>query len=98
MLAAAAVGNMEALALLLHYGADLEERDGFPYFDVEDKDIGCTPLWQACSNGQTEAVKFLLERGAYPRAATNVGVTCVEAAREGGHDEVVKLLEKETSE
>lgn len=94
MLAAGASGNLEALRLLLDYGANLDERDGFCDMDdlCREQDEGCTPLWLACSKGHVEVVRFLLEEGADPGAENKMGVTCVEAATEGGHEEIVRLL------
>jgi hypothetical protein len=61
MHAATTSGRVSAMARVLELGADINEGDcmlktGFPTYG--------TPLLRAIKTGKTEAVRFLLERGA----------------------------------
>ena len=56
---------------------------------------GVTALTAAVGSGKTESVKFLLEKGANPNSAPNIGKngwTCIMEAVEQGHIEILKLL------
>lgn len=53
---------------------------------------GGQPLYHAVCAGQTAAVKWLLEHGAYPN--TPVGHSPLFAAASRGHEEIVGLLER----
>ncbi|HEY9843696.1 MAG TPA: ankyrin repeat domain-containing protein [Candidatus Obscuribacterales bacterium] len=44
------------------------------------------------SGGNLEVVKFLLEKGADPKAKSKEGKTALDAAREANSAEVVKFL------
>ena len=61
--------------------------------DIEscDKD-GKTFLRNACADGKSDIVQFLLERGANPNSRDNEGKTPLMAAAITGRLEVVKLL------
>jgi ankyrin repeat protein len=86
LLKAAKKGDLKAIGDLLAKGAEIDSKNGM--FDT-------TPLGAACGNGQTEAVKLLLERGAKPDAiAGNLGMTALYEIVNFGQaePEIVKLL------
>jgi ankyrin repeat protein len=71
------------LLALLDSGADVNARN----------DAGYTPLLCAARNGEGEAVRLLLERGADVNAqAEGDGATALHLAVCGGHDEAARLL------
>jgi len=55
---------------------------------------GWTPLMLAADRGRTAVVKLLLELGANPALTTNDDKTAEDLAKEQGHTECAKLLEK----
>lgn len=67
-----------------------------PFKDAERKpnprECGGQPLYHAVCFGQTAAVKWLLEHGAYPN--TPAGHSPLFAAASRGHEEIVGLLER----
>ena len=68
-----------------------------PAVDVNQSMRGCTPgvlLRLASGHGNRELVRALLERGADPTIRTEYGMNAVDVARERGHDEIVRLLER----
>jgi ankyrin repeat protein len=60
--------------------------------DVQDVSR-VTPLMLAAWEGHVQAVRLLLELGADPERRADQGVTARAAAREKGHEEVLRLLE-----
>jgi ankyrin repeat protein len=82
---AAAGGHVEAMRLLLEYGADPNACQGG----------GVTSLHIAAQNGNLQAVLLLLHNGADLRLKNNTGKTALDLAREAGHLEVVELLRTE---
>ncbi|EON63779.1 hypothetical protein W97_03007 [Coniosporium apollinis CBS 100218] len=94
-IAAAETGNLQVLEMLLERGGPelLEEKaiwwgvNGRESIDSEG-----TPLYRACRAGQKEAVEFLLARGADGRSRDRIGRSCLDVARAGRYDNVVKLL------
>jgi ankyrin repeat protein len=76
--------NMTAvLALLLKHGARTE---------VKSLHLGQTPLLCASINGNTEAIRVLLDHGADINASDNEGCTALHCAAHCGNHEAVKLL------
>jgi hypothetical protein len=78
MHAATASGRVSAMAPVLELGADINEGDcmlktGFPTYG--------TPLLRAIKTGKTEAVRFLLERGASTTKTWYDGLTPLEVVR-----------------
>jgi len=55
---------------------------------------GWTPLMLAADRGRTAVVKLLLELGANPALTTNDDKTAEDLAKEQGHTDCAKLLEK----
>ncbi|KAF7223719.1 protein phosphatase 1 regulatory subunit 27b [Nothobranchius furzeri] len=56
-------GNLECVKLLVHYGADIHQRD----------EEGWTPLHMACSDGFPHIARYLLSLGADPELENNCG-------------------------
>jgi serine/threonine-protein phosphatase 6 regulatory ankyrin repeat subunit B len=82
LLAAAMLGDVAQIKLLLDRGADVNERDV----------MGTTPVIWAAHNGQTETVKLLLDRGAGIDAADHMGTTALVHASANGHIQTVRML------
>ncbi|RAH48591.1 ankyrin repeat domain-containing protein [Aspergillus brunneoviolaceus CBS 621.78] len=76
-IAAAELGNMEALELLVEHGADLEEASGW---------------WTNSYKGQREPVMYLLGKGANVHFRDEMGRSILWAAKQGGNEEVVELV------
>jgi ankyrin repeat protein len=96
--AAADEGNLEGLKLLLaHGGFDIDEVNMWWYaFDDDDdepEDSAGSALYRACRQGHLECAQLLLDHGADPKAEDVGGVSCLEIAKDRGHEEIVKLLE-----
>lgn len=79
------VGHLESCKLLLENGANVHALNKWKE----------TPLLTAANNGQTMAVKSLLEFNADSRLCTDTGWSPLSIAAYKGHDEVVKLLLRE---
>lgn len=79
---AAESGDVEAVALLLPYAADINARNRY----------GTTPLMKAASCGHTQVVRLLLEHGADPNLTRNDNFTALVLAAFFGHTETVKTL------
>lgn len=92
-IAAAEVGNLEALEMLVEHGVDLEESI-FWGIDTQDNpfDSEGTALYRACRCGQSKAAEFLLSIGANGNARDAPGRSCVDVARERGHENIIDLL------
>jgi ankyrin repeat protein len=84
---AAATGHAEVVELLLARGADV-------HLGARSGD---TPLVVAAQNGHERVVQSLLEHGADPALRADDALA-LEAARENGHAEVVRLLTAATAE
>ncbi|XP_070780998.1 protein phosphatase 1 regulatory subunit 27b [Enoplosus armatus] len=56
-------GNLECVKLLVHYGADIHQRD----------EEGWTPLHMACSDGFPHIARYLLSLGADPELENDCG-------------------------
>ncbi|MED6231561.1 hypothetical protein AMECASPLE_012408 [Ameca splendens] len=56
-------GNLECVKLLVHYGADIHQRD----------EEGWTPLHMACSDGFPDVAHYLLSLGADPELENDCG-------------------------
>ena len=80
---ASAEGNLAAIKATLNGGSDLSALD--PQYGID-------PLGWAALNGQTEAVKLLLEKGANIHNRHRDGSTALHGAAFLGHIDTVKLL------
>ncbi|KAI1119965.1 ankyrin repeat-containing domain protein [Nemania abortiva] len=95
-IAAAELGNLEVLKLLVEadHGANLEYAE--PWWGVPNENEGdrCgTALYRAALKGREEVVAYLLEKGANARFKDKMGRSCFWAAKEGGNERVVEMLE-----
>lgn len=62
-IAAAEIGNTEALKLLVEHGADLEEASGWwPNCGIIEVDKWGTALYRTAYKGQREPVTYLLDK------------------------------------
>ena len=50
------------------------------------------PLWYAAMNGQIEAVKYLLQKGANAKATDSKNRSVADYAQEAGHSEIAELI------
>jgi hypothetical protein len=80
--AAARVGHVDVISLLLEHGADMDGRG----------DDGMTPLHLALSCGRVEAAQFLLERGADINAGDDYRRTSLHSAVFARDGQPVRLL------
>lgn len=55
---------------------------------------GLTPLMAAASNGRTDVVRFLLEKGADPNLKDVNGKTALDRAKAAGANDIVQLLNR----
>ncbi|CAK40758.1 hypothetical protein CBS115989_9903 [Aspergillus niger] len=91
-IAAAEMGNMEALKLLVEHGADLEEARGWWFNCGVEGDVWGTALYRAAFKGQRDSVAYLLDKGASTRFKDEKGRSIMWAARQGDNKEVISLL------
>ncbi|KAH6882302.1 ankyrin repeat-containing domain protein [Alternaria rosae] len=96
LLNAASEGSIDIMQQLLDRGADA---NAHPYGTLEiipaqreDEGWG-SALHCAVNNHYTEAVSFLLEKGASKEYRNMVGLTALDLARKLGHEDIVRLLE-----
>jgi hypothetical protein len=86
-----------ALRLLLDRGLNIEDRDMSWYVFDEDGDEPYeskgTALYRPCRQENLECVELLLERDADPLAKDLEGTSCLDIARQRGHEDVVQLSE-----
>lgn len=81
---AAAAGDLETIAMLLTWGAEINRKDGY----------GNTPLHYAAFFGKTDAAAILLSKGADPSAKDCRGDAPADTAARQGHVTTAgKLLE-----
>jgi ankyrin repeat protein len=92
IIAAAKIGNVDAVEVLLDNGVDIEEREwSFLIAEVESKG---TALVTACREGKEAVVELLLRRGANSDAVDDGGRSCLGLAIKGEYDGIVKRLEE----
>uniref|UniRef100_A0A3B4DNP7 Ankyrin repeat and SOCS box containing 2a, tandem duplicate 1 n=1 Tax=Pygocentrus nattereri TaxID=42514 RepID=A0A3B4DNP7_PYGNA len=84
---AAQTGNVEALSLLIQYGANVNSQ-------ASD---GATALFEACKNGHERAVRLLLLNNADANQQTKTGLLPLHTAAQRGHHGIVSLLIPVTS-
>jgi len=96
LLNAAREGSIDIMQQLLDRGADV---NAHPYgrleiipCQLEDEGWG-SALHCAVKHHHTEAVSFLLEKGAAKDYRNMVGLTALDLARKLGHEDIVRLLE-----
>lgn len=76
-------GNPSLVALLVDYGAIVDEQCG---------DRGTSPLMEAAGTGQVAITRQLLEAGANPDMVSTYGQSAAILAASEGHAETLKLL------
>ena len=76
--------NLKLVKLLIDRGADVNRHDGL---------VKETPLHYAAKYGNVELAKLLMEAKANPKAKDFHGKTPLDLAKEGNHQDIVKLLE-----
>ncbi|MEM6979109.1 MAG: ankyrin repeat domain-containing protein [Planctomycetota bacterium] len=86
---ASTANHVATIRRLLDAGADPNLNDAEEQF---------TPLMFAAAEGQIDVVRVLLDAGANPNAKDADGESAIDFARASGHNEVVSLLEKATSD
>lgn len=80
---------------LLAKGIDVNEIPDYPEMLNQERQLGLgTALHEAARNGQVEAVRLLLDRGANPRLKNTLGSTALDLAKEMNHTKVVEALSK----
>jgi glutaminase len=82
---AAAQGDISEMQQLMAIGVDLNESD----YD------GRTPLHLAASEGQSDAVRFLVKHGAIVDAKDRWGNTALDDAIRGNHQDIIAFLQPE---
>jgi len=75
------IGYVALFLLALAYG-----RTMYQLFWLDE------PLWGAAWTGDEVQVRKLLQRGANPSATWEDDRSAIEAAQEGGHEEIVEIL------
>ena len=78
------LGKKGVAELLISKGADI---------DAQDTMMGNTALMGVCFKGSTELATMLLEKGANPDIRNHNGETALDFAKNGQHEEIVRLLE-----
>ncbi|KAJ7580040.1 ankyrin repeat-containing domain protein [Mycena floridula] len=96
---AAQAGRLDNVSCLIDFGAAVNEipNPDSPEIcicatDEPSSEVG-TALHDAAAAGQIDAVAFLLEKGADVRLKDHGGRTAWRRAKDGGHAEVLRLLE-----
>ncbi|WP_415407924.1 ankyrin repeat domain-containing protein [Sulfurovum sp. CS9] len=85
-------GNKDIIKILLQSGAEVNRK---ARGDSKGHDgAGWTALMTAAMAGYTDVVSQLLKAGANPNSVNKAGKTAMDIAKEEGHKEIVRLLEK----
>lgn len=96
LLNAAHNGDTEIMQMLLDYGANVNAHPYGTYTtlpqDRESESWG-SALHCAIGKGHTEAVRFLLEKGADKEYKNKLDMTVLDLAKKLGNDEIVRLLQ-----
>lgn len=86
---AAERGSIDTVRLLIHYGADVNERiakENVPRIN-QSSHAGWTPSHFAASNGQVDVLKLLESSGARPQTEDENGKTPAQLLEEHGHSQ-----------
>ncbi len=81
---AASARNVALARALLERGAPVDARQA----------MGWTPLHAAAQNGDRAMAELLLQHSADPHATNDEGVSAVDLAKKGGHNDVAAMFEK----
>jgi ankyrin repeat protein len=96
LLHAARNGDIEIMQMLLDHGANVNVHPYGRYTTVPQErkreDWG-SALHCAIGKGHTEAVRFLLEKGAAKEYKNKLDMTALDLAKKLGNDEIVQLLQ-----
>lgn len=84
-------GHLNAVKILLRYGADTEGR-GTVKIETEVVIEDCTPLWVAASEGHLDVVKLLIKHNAEVDGRTATNSTPLRAAAYDGRHDIVRCL------
>jgi hypothetical protein len=96
LLNAAENGDMEIMQMLLDHGADVNAHPYGTYTTLpqhRESESWGSALHCAVGKGHTEAVGFLLEKGAAKEYRNKLDMTALDLAKKLGNDEVVRLLQ-----
>jgi len=86
ILNATIMGHLAAVKLLVKYGAKIDTSYSKKYV--------ATPLWYAVNNGDTDIVRYLLNKGANPLKKDRLGWSPMRQAKLYNETEIINLLEK----
>lgn len=76
-------GHIEIVSVLLSHKAKINEKDN----------EGRTALYWATNNNQKEVVQLLLKKGADPKIASVKGLTPLDVAKRGKHQDLIDIFE-----
>ncbi|TGO23368.1 hypothetical protein BPAE_0135g00280 [Botrytis paeoniae] len=100
-IAAAELGNLEALKLFVETDRDLDLEEKVIWHAVGDREsFGSegTALYRACRAGKMGTVEYLLGKGVDATSTDRMGRSCMDVAKAGGYEDVVELLRKHLEE
>jgi ankyrin repeat protein len=96
LLQAARNGNIEIMQMLLDHGANVNAHPYGTYTTLpqqRERESWGSALHCAIEKGHTEAVRFLLEKGAAKEYKNKLDMTALDLAKKLGYDEIVQLLQ-----
>jgi hypothetical protein len=96
LLNAALNGDIEIMQMLLDHGANVNAHPYGRYTTLpqqRESESWGSALHCAVGKGRTEAVRFLLEKGAAKEYKNRLDMTALDLAKKLGHDEIVRLLQ-----
>jgi ankyrin repeat protein len=96
LLNAAGNGDIEIMQMLLDHGANVNAHPYGTYTTLpqqRESESWGSALHCAIGKGHTEAVRFLLEKGAAQEYKNKLDMTALDLAKKLGNDEIVRLLQ-----